>query len=132
MSKSPSKAELAMTRAIEVLLEGGFVPDGETASATVRSESSTSLVLGGAGGRLTKVGGRARFSLPGTDWRATVGKMTTTFYRVVDGTTFDMNAFSTSEDDRLGRAVAAASAQTHASSEEDHSDAASLRACRGT
>jgi hypothetical protein len=111
MSKSPSKAELAMEKAVQVLLEGGFVPDGETTGATVRSESSTSLVLGGAGGRLTKVGGRARFSLPGTDWKATIGKMTTTFYRVVDGTTFDMNAFNTSDDDRLGQAVATASAQ---------------------
>jgi hypothetical protein len=109
--KPPSKSELAMDRAVQVLLDGGFVPDGETAGATIRSESSTSLVLGGAGGRLTKVGGRARFSLPGTDWKATVGKMTTTFYRVVDGTTFDMNAFNTSDEDRLSRAVATTSVQ---------------------
>lgn len=111
MSKRLTKSELAMERAIGVLLEGGFVPDGATAASVVRAGSSASPIYGASGGQLSKTGGRTRFALPGTEWKATVGKMTTTFYRVADGVTHDLNAFSTTDEERLGRAVACAAQQ---------------------
>lgn len=111
MSKRPTKSELAMERAIEVLLEGSFVPDGETAGAIVRAGSSASPVYGAGGGQLSKVGGRRRFALPGTEWKATVGKLSTSFYRVVDGATHDLNVLPTNNEERLARAVASAAEQ---------------------
>ena len=111
MSKRPTKSELAMERAIEVLLEGGFVPDGETATSVVRTGSSASPIYGASGGQLSKVGGRTRFARPGTEWKATVGKLSTSFYRVADGATHDLNVFPTNDEERLARAVASAAEQ---------------------
>lgn len=108
MTKPPTKGELAMEKAVDVLLQGGFVPDGETTGTVVRSGSTASPVFGAGGGQLSKIGGRTRFVLPGTEWKATVGKMTTSFYRVVSGATFDMNVFSTADTERLERAVSSA------------------------
>ncbi len=69
------------SQAAAVLLRAGFAEDGHTREETVRVGTSRSPVYGGIGGELRTSGGRARFVLPGTDIRVTVGQRTVCIYR---------------------------------------------------
>lgn len=72
---------------VALLLQLGFVPMGATAQETVRIPTMKSPLLGGHGGELRTMGGRARFSLPGTDLRVTAGPRTVNIYYVRSGKT---------------------------------------------
>jgi len=65
---------------VETLLDLGFAPAGETRLEHVRIPTMRSPVLGGMGGERRTLGGRARYALPGTDLRVTVGPRTTNVY----------------------------------------------------
>lgn len=65
-----------------VLESLGFTVDGATHQETVRVPTRRSPVLGRTGGELRTLGGRARYALPGTNIRATVGARTTFLYHV--------------------------------------------------
>jgi len=68
--------------AVLYLLETlGFVSDGRIRTELVRIPTMDSPVLGKTGGKRRALGGRARFSLPGTPIKITVGKRTTYVYR---------------------------------------------------
>lgn len=88
MAKSDRVAEVA-----GLLLSLGWVPAGETRTETVRMPTQASPLLGGTGGELATFGGRARFALPGTRRRATVGRITTCFYVVADNGPTDFRNF---------------------------------------
>lgn len=64
-----------------MLAAAGFVPDGATRAETVRTPTSRAPVFGGTGGEVRTLGGRARFRLPDTEVRATVGAQTVCLYR---------------------------------------------------
>ena len=66
---------------IALLLEAGFVEDGQTRSKVVRIPTQEAPLYGRGGGRIATFGGRARFHLPGSDLYVTVGARTTTVYR---------------------------------------------------
>jgi hypothetical protein len=65
---------------ITTLLDLGFAPAGETRQEHVRIPTMRAPVLGGMGGERRTLGGRARYALPGTDLRVTVGPRTTNVY----------------------------------------------------
>lgn len=71
---------MTVDEVIATLLELGFAPAGETAQQIVRIPTMRSPVHGGLGGERRALGGRARYSLPGTDLRVTVGSRTTNVY----------------------------------------------------
>lgn len=77
-----SKTEMAMAEVIQLLLDSGFQPAGETRAEEVRMPTRNSPVFGMSGGELAKFGGRQRFAKLGTNIKATVGKRTTAVYRV--------------------------------------------------
>lgn len=77
-----TKREQAMAAVIELLLQSGFVPDGETRTELVRIPTKRSPAFGGSGGELAKLGGRQRFAKEGTNIKATIGMRTTCIYRV--------------------------------------------------
>lgn len=87
MSAIKGKGEAAMQEVIKMLLEAGWEQDGQTAQQMVRIPTTDYPVYGGIGGKLVKTGGRLRLCLPGTDYRVTVGKITTYFYQVPNGVT---------------------------------------------
>jgi hypothetical protein len=80
-----TKTQQAQAAAIEAVIAAGFVDDGETRSQTVRMESASNPIYGGIGGRVTTIGGRPRFALPGTDRKVTVGPRSVCFYRFAKG-----------------------------------------------
>lgn len=80
-----SKSEKAMADAIQSLLDAGFEPDGTTREETVRIPTRNSPLFGNSGGELAKLGGRQRFAIPGTTYKATVGMRTTAVYRSEGG-----------------------------------------------
>lgn len=105
----PTRQEKASSRiaaAVQILTAAGYRPAGETRQETVRVGTSASPVLGGTGGELRTFGGRARFELPGTDQRATVGPQTTQLYRSVEGKAQDFVSLTTSDTAALSRALA--------------------------
>jgi hypothetical protein len=65
---------------VGTLLDLGFAPAGETPLEHVRIPTMKAPVLGGMGGERRTLGGRARYALPGTDLRVTVGPRTTNVY----------------------------------------------------
>jgi len=65
---------------VALLLDLGFAPAGETREEHVRIPTMRSPVLGGMGGERRSLGGRARYALPGTDLRVTVGPRTVNVY----------------------------------------------------
>jgi hypothetical protein len=65
---------------VATLLDLGFAPAGETREEVVRIPTMRSPVYGGLGGERRTLGGRARYALPGTDLRVTVGPRTTNVY----------------------------------------------------
>jgi hypothetical protein len=69
---------------IEVLLQAGLVPDGQTAQEHVRIPTMRSPVFGGIGGERRTFGGRERYRKPGTPLRVTVGLRTVNVYVVTD------------------------------------------------
>lgn len=78
--QKPTPSAQAMLNAIRELEARGFEPDGHTATQEVRVATSRSPVFGGIGGERRTFGGRARFRIPNTDIRATVGKRSTCLY----------------------------------------------------
>jgi hypothetical protein len=73
--------------AVQALLDAGFKAAGQTPTETVKF-----MVNAGYGYPSFKgatFGGRDRFVHPTTGHRATVGKVTTNFYQVANGATFD-------------------------------------------
>ncbi|MHB8410019.1 MAG: hypothetical protein ACYDHY_18390 [Acidiferrobacterales bacterium] len=78
-----NKTAIAKTLVIQVLLEAGFVPDGETRVSEVRIPTVDTPCFGSkSGGKIAQFGGRVRFARPGTNIKATVGDRTTTLYCV--------------------------------------------------
>ena len=71
---------MTVDEVITQLLDLGFAPAGETREEHVRIPTMRSPVLGGMGGERRTLGGRARYALPGTDLRVTVGPRTTNVY----------------------------------------------------
>lgn len=71
---------MTVDEVIATLLELGFAPAGETTEQIVRIPTMRSPVYGGLGGERRTLGGRARYTLPGTDLRVTVGSRTTNVY----------------------------------------------------
>lgn len=86
-----------VVEAAAVLSAAGFVPDGATREETVRVPTRKSPVFGGVGGELKTLGGRTRFKLPGTDFRATVGPRTVSVYRVERGEATSFSNFAAKE-----------------------------------
>ena len=72
---------MTVDETVVLLLELGFAPAGETAEQVVRIPTQKSPVYGGLGGERRTLGGRARYALPGTDLRVTVGPRTVNVYR---------------------------------------------------
>lgn len=70
--------EIRVQTVIELLLENGWEPDGETRSETVRVPTAACPAFGKSGGELRTFGGRMRFAKG--DRRVTVGKVTCCFY----------------------------------------------------
>ncbi len=93
MAKGPSAQE----QVVALLLAAGFIADGETPRETFRGESPTSRIYGGIGGRLVTTGGRARYALPGTNVKATVGPRSTAVYRVINGAATAFECFRTKD-----------------------------------
>lgn len=102
----------AKRRIVALLLDAGWQPAGETRLERVRLSTARSPVHGGIGGEAREFGGRARFELPGTDRRATVGARTVSFYRVTDGKAQDLRNYDTARDLDAIAAQAAAGAAT--------------------
>lgn len=71
---------MTVDEVVTMLLDLGFSPAGETRQEHVRIPTMRSPVLGGMGGERRTLGGRARYALPGTDLRVTVGPRTTNVY----------------------------------------------------
>jgi hypothetical protein len=71
---------MTVDEVVTALLDLGFSPAGETAEQIVRIPTMRSPVYGGLGGERRTLGGRARYALPGTDLRVTVGPRTTNVY----------------------------------------------------
>lgn len=73
-----------MEAVLELLESCGWEPAGETPVRLVRIATSRSPA-GGRGGKMggvpARLGGRARYHLPGTRWYATAGARTTFIYR---------------------------------------------------
>lgn len=90
-------------RVVTLLVKCGWVPDGETRSQQFRSGSSANPLYGGIGGEVSFIGGRMRFRKPDSPMKATVGKLTTCFYEVEDGATFNAVSIKTRETDRITR-----------------------------
>lgn len=65
--------------AIEAVLAGGFIPDGETRTESYRAK------VGELAQALVTAGGRQRFAKPGTPMKVTVGRITVCFYEVEKG-----------------------------------------------
>lgn len=66
-----------MQSVIDLLLQLGWLRDGQTRVETVRLPTRETPVYGRGGvmgGKLVTQGGRTRFHLSGTRWYATVGK----------------------------------------------------------
>ena len=85
--KTPTKPQLQMEAVTDATLAAGFTCAGQTDTETVRIPTQASPVYGGAGGELRTLGGRERFTKPGSDVRVTIGPRTTNVYRVVNGQT---------------------------------------------
>lgn len=83
------------SKAIESVLANGFVPDGETDTASYRAK------VGELAQRLINAGGRQRFAKPGTLMKVTVGKRTVCFYEVIDKKAKEFATLSTRETDRI-------------------------------
>lgn len=71
---------MTVDEVVATLLDLGFAPAGETREEIVRIPTMRSPVYGGLGGERRALGGRARYALPGTDLRVTVGPRTTNVY----------------------------------------------------
>lgn len=96
-----TKGEIAQRHAIEILTAAGFVSAGETPTQSYRAGSSSNPIYGGIGGGLCTVGGRQRFTKPGSALRVTVGKVSTCFYEVVNGVTRYIANVPTREEVRI-------------------------------
>lgn len=101
---------------IVALLESkGFVRDGETRSEVVKTLVQNDNVPSGFSPKLSTFGGRARFHLPGTDLRCTVGKRCVCIYR--RGRSEDTHVPSTRDTEKitqcLEQAIAKAKNETH-------------------
>jgi len=80
-----NKSEQAMADVINALQFAGFVEDGATREEVVRVPTTNSPLfgkIGKNGGALALFGGRMRFAKTGTNIKATVGKRTTSIYRI--------------------------------------------------
>lgn len=82
----------SVDKAIEILIENGFIPDGRTQSETFKIITSKSYPLAGA---LVTLGGRLRFSNSAHNLKATVGKRTICLYDVKNGIAGNFKNFST-------------------------------------
>lgn len=70
--KQPTKAQFQRVAVTEAVLAAGagFIPAGTTDTETVRIPTQASPVYGATGGELRTIGGRARYTKPGTTVRA--------------------------------------------------------------
>jgi hypothetical protein len=119
---------------IAALSSLGFVPDGATREEVVRVGTIDSPIYGGTGGELRAFGGRARFWIPDTDVRATVGDRTTFLYRrtgSVDLPTETIAHLKTREVTLDGLRVALASASPRPSTPDEVDAESAARAWDG-
>lgn len=100
---------MTVDEVVIALLELGFAPAGETTEQVVRVPTMRSPVFGGLGGERRTMGGRARYVLPGTDLRVTVGPRTTNVYYSRGGgkTEFVLNESTKHLEDQTLRDVVA-------------------------
>lgn len=80
--KQPTKVQRQHAAVTEAVLAAGFIAAGATDTETIRIPTQASPVYGATGGELRTMGGRARYTKPGSDVRVTVGPQTTNVYRV--------------------------------------------------
>lgn len=78
---------MTVDEVVTTLLELGFTPAGATREEVVRIPTRRSPIYGGTGGEHRTLGGRARYALPSTDLRVTVGPRTTNIYFARGGKT---------------------------------------------
>ena len=71
---------MTVAEVVDELLRLGLAPAGATREEVVRIPTMRSPVYGGLGGERRTLGGRARYALPGTDLRVTVGPRTVNVY----------------------------------------------------
>lgn len=76
-------------KAIEAVLAGGFIPDGETGAVSYRAKAGELAM------KMVTAGGRQRFKKPGTAMKVTVGRITVCFYEVHDGKAKEFASIST-------------------------------------
>jgi len=86
-------------KAVAMLVSAGFEPAGVTPEERVKFMVNSGRGYPGFKG--ATLGGRARFIKPGSTLRATVGKVTTCFYEVVNGNTHYLANIRTRETDRI-------------------------------
>jgi hypothetical protein len=124
-----------MADAIQSLLDAGFEPDGTTREETVRIPTRNSPLFGSSGGELAKLGGRQRFAIPGTTYKATVGKRTTAVYRTEGeglGGVRGIASFDTHDIARLRTVIAELAIQSSASEKSVSDDETDVEAGKST
>lgn len=95
MGKRQEHNSYYQRKAIEAVLTGGFVPDGETGEVSYRAKTGELAM------KLVNAGGRQRFKKPGTAMKVTVGRISVCFYEVENGATKNMTTLSTRELSRI-------------------------------
>lgn len=95
MGKREQNNDYYQRKAIEVVLAGGFIPNGETDSVSYRARAGEVAM------KLVTAGGRQRFKKPDTAMKVTVGRISVCFYEVLDGEAKNMVTLSTRELSRI-------------------------------
>lgn len=76
------KSDLAKASVIDLLLEAGFIPDGDTHSASAPASNYMRKTSDQLSKEWATAAARLRFKKPGTNIKATVGARTTAIYKI--------------------------------------------------